>query len=96
MGTSYNGEGAAAVARGTLCLSPPPPSDFSIFLPKQPVITLEGSVACAFSREGVSTVTVQVSVGNTILQDRKTIAVHGEQTHDHEKLQRVFTQIFEL
>ncbi|XP_028258691.1 VPS10 domain-containing receptor SorCS1 isoform X2 [Parambassis ranga] len=42
----------------------------------EPVITLEGSVACTFSREGTSTVTVQVSAGNTILQDRKTIAVH--------------------
>ncbi|KAI3353410.1 hypothetical protein L3Q82_019276, partial [Scortum barcoo] len=43
---------------------------------EQPIITLEGSMACAFSREGISTVTVQVSAGNTILQDRKTIAVH--------------------
>ncbi|TNN77827.1 VPS10 domain-containing receptor SorCS3 [Liparis tanakae] len=43
---------------------------------EQPVITLEGSVACTFSREGISTVTVQVSAGNTILQDRKSIAVH--------------------
>ncbi|XP_077936797.1 VPS10 domain-containing receptor SorCS1 isoform X4 [Gasterosteus aculeatus] len=42
----------------------------------EPVITLEGSVACTFPREGVSTVTVQVSAGNTILQDRKHIAVH--------------------
>uniref|UniRef100_A0A8C7Y4R7 Sortilin related VPS10 domain containing receptor 1 n=1 Tax=Oryzias sinensis TaxID=183150 RepID=A0A8C7Y4R7_9TELE len=44
----------------------------------EPIITLEGSVACTFSREGVNTVTVQVSAGNAILQDRKTIAVHGE------------------
>ncbi|XP_065327223.1 VPS10 domain-containing receptor SorCS1 isoform X1 [Pelmatolapia mariae] len=43
---------------------------------EQPVITLEGSVAYTFSREGINTVTVQVSAGNTILQDRKTIAVH--------------------
>uniref|UniRef100_A0A672TFU4 VPS10 domain-containing receptor SorCS2 n=1 Tax=Sinocyclocheilus grahami TaxID=75366 RepID=A0A672TFU4_SINGR len=42
----------------------------------EPVITLEGSVAFTFSREGISIVTVQVSAGNTILQDRKTIAVH--------------------
>uniref|UniRef100_A0A4W5RMB6 Sortilin related VPS10 domain containing receptor 1 n=1 Tax=Hucho hucho TaxID=62062 RepID=A0A4W5RMB6_9TELE len=42
----------------------------------EPIITLEGSVACTFSREGVNTVTVQVSAGNAILQDRKTIAVH--------------------
>ncbi|XP_068178070.1 VPS10 domain-containing receptor SorCS1-like isoform X2 [Antennarius striatus] len=43
---------------------------------EQPVITLEGSMACTFSLEGISTVTLQVSAGNTILQDRKTIAVH--------------------
>uniref|UniRef100_A0A8C1UHR7 VPS10 domain-containing receptor SorCS2 n=1 Tax=Cyprinus carpio TaxID=7962 RepID=A0A8C1UHR7_CYPCA len=42
----------------------------------EPVITLEGSVAFTFSREGISVVTVQVSAGNTILQDRKTVAVH--------------------
>ncbi|KTG32850.1 hypothetical protein cypCar_00037834, partial [Cyprinus carpio] len=42
----------------------------------KPVITLEGSVAFTFSREGISVVTVQVSGGNTILQDRKTVAVH--------------------
>ncbi|XP_078478391.1 LOW QUALITY PROTEIN: VPS10 domain-containing receptor SorCS3-like, partial [Lampetra planeri] len=42
----------------------------------EPLITLEGSVACTFSREGISTVTVQVSAGNIILQDRKNIAVH--------------------
>ncbi|XP_035602435.2 VPS10 domain-containing receptor SorCS1-like isoform X1 [Oncorhynchus keta] len=42
----------------------------------EPIITLEGSVACTFSREGVNTVTVQVSAGNAILQDRKAIAVH--------------------
>nr|XP_061833153.1 VPS10 domain-containing receptor SorCS1-like isoform X4 [Nerophis lumbriciformis] len=43
---------------------------------EQPIITLEGSVTYTFSQEGISTVTVQVSVGNTILQDRKTIFVH--------------------
>ncbi|KAA8594435.1 hypothetical protein FQN60_011570 [Etheostoma spectabile] len=48
----------------------------------QPVITLEGSVACTFSQEGTSTVTLQVSAGNTILQDRKSIAVH-EYFHSH-------------
>lgn len=52
----------------------------SLSLPQQPVITLEGSVSCTFPREGISTVTVQVSVGNSILQDRKSIAVHGEAT----------------
>uniref|UniRef100_A0A665W1K9 PKD domain-containing protein n=1 Tax=Echeneis naucrates TaxID=173247 RepID=A0A665W1K9_ECHNA len=41
-----------------------------------PLITLEGSVACTFAQEGINTVTVQVSAGNTILQDRKNIAVH--------------------
>ncbi|KAM8880472.1 VPS10 domain-containing receptor SorCS1 isoform 2-T2 [Spinachia spinachia] len=48
----------------------------------EPVITLQASVACTFSREGVSTVTVQVSAGSTILQDRKNIAVH-EYFHSH-------------
>ncbi|XP_059903377.1 VPS10 domain-containing receptor SorCS3-like [Gadus macrocephalus] len=43
---------------------------------EQPIITLEGSVACTFPQEGVTTVTVQVSAGSTILQDRKTISVH--------------------
>ncbi|XP_061883144.1 VPS10 domain-containing receptor SorCS1 isoform X2 [Entelurus aequoreus] len=42
----------------------------------EPIITLEGSVTYTFPQEGISTVTVQVSVGNTILQDRKTIFVH--------------------
>ncbi|CAF91241.1 unnamed protein product, partial [Tetraodon nigroviridis] len=42
----------------------------------EPVITLEGSLACTFSREGISAVTVQVSAGNTILQERKNIVVH--------------------
>ncbi|KAL2102383.1 hypothetical protein ACEWY4_001551 [Coilia grayii] len=42
----------------------------------EPVITLDGSVAFTFSREGINVVTVQVSSGNIILQDRKTIAVH--------------------
>ncbi|XP_017289384.1 VPS10 domain-containing receptor SorCS1 isoform X2 [Kryptolebias marmoratus] len=42
----------------------------------EPLITLEGSVACTFSREGINTITVQVSAGNSILQDRKTVAVH--------------------
>uniref|UniRef100_A0A672Z6Q5 VPS10 domain-containing receptor SorCS2 n=1 Tax=Sphaeramia orbicularis TaxID=375764 RepID=A0A672Z6Q5_9TELE len=41
-----------------------------------PLITLEGSVSCTFSQEGVNTVTVQVSAGSSIMQDRKTIAVH--------------------
>uniref|UniRef100_A0A8C6TUA3 Sortilin related VPS10 domain containing receptor 1 n=1 Tax=Neogobius melanostomus TaxID=47308 RepID=A0A8C6TUA3_9GOBI len=42
----------------------------------EPLITLEGSVACTFSQEGANSVTVQVTAGNSIMQDRKTIAVH--------------------
>ncbi|XP_006630890.2 VPS10 domain-containing receptor SorCS3 [Lepisosteus oculatus] len=42
----------------------------------EPLITLEGSISYTFSKEGMNTVTVQVSSGNTILQDTKTIAVH--------------------
>uniref|UniRef100_A0A8D0BPK6 Sortilin related VPS10 domain containing receptor 1 n=1 Tax=Salvator merianae TaxID=96440 RepID=A0A8D0BPK6_SALMN len=46
----------------------------------EPLITLEGSITFAFSAEGMNTITVQVSAGNTILQDTKTIAVY-EQFH---------------
>ncbi|RXM27124.1 VPS10 domain-containing receptor SorCS3 [Acipenser ruthenus] len=42
----------------------------------EPVITLEASVSFTFMREGINTVTVQVSARNEILQDKKTIAVH--------------------
>ncbi|XP_041123458.1 VPS10 domain-containing receptor SorCS3-like [Polyodon spathula] len=42
----------------------------------EPVITLEGSVSYTFMVEGMNTVTVQVSAGDAILQDSKTIAVH--------------------
>ncbi|TRY81630.1 hypothetical protein DNTS_002615, partial [Danionella cerebrum] len=42
----------------------------------EPVISLEGSVSFTFSREGVTVVTVQVSAGSHLLQDRKSIAVH--------------------
>ncbi|TSK17889.1 VPS10 domain-containing receptor SorCS1 [Bagarius yarrelli] len=42
----------------------------------EPIITLEGSVAFTFPREGINVVTVQVVAGSTIQQDRKTIAVH--------------------
>ncbi|MGH0129263.1 UNVERIFIED_CONTAM: hypothetical protein FKN15_051366 [Acipenser sinensis] len=42
----------------------------------EPVITLKASVSFTFMREGINTVTVQVSAGNEILQDKKTIAVH--------------------
>ncbi|XP_035255451.1 VPS10 domain-containing receptor SorCS3-like isoform X1 [Anguilla anguilla] len=41
----------------------------------EPIITLEGSIPYTFANEGVNTVTVQVSSGNTILQDTKQITV---------------------
>ncbi|XP_035258745.1 VPS10 domain-containing receptor SorCS3 isoform X1 [Anguilla anguilla] len=41
----------------------------------EPVITLDGSIAHTFQAEGTTSVTVQVSSGDTILQDTKTIAV---------------------
>ncbi|KAL4625023.1 VPS10 domain-containing receptor SorCS3-like [Arapaima gigas] len=44
----------------------------------EPIITLEGSLSHRFPSEGVTTVTVQVSSGNTILQDTRTIAVQAE------------------
>uniref|UniRef100_G1KFN7 Sortilin related VPS10 domain containing receptor 1 n=1 Tax=Anolis carolinensis TaxID=28377 RepID=G1KFN7_ANOCA len=44
----------------------------------QPLITLEGNIAFTFSAEGMNTITVQVSAGNTILQDTKTIAVYEQ------------------
>ncbi|XP_026707318.1 VPS10 domain-containing receptor SorCS1-like [Athene cunicularia] len=43
-----------------------------------PLITLEGSITFTFSVEGMNTITVQVSAGNTILQDTKTIAVYEQ------------------
>ncbi|XP_023594584.1 VPS10 domain-containing receptor SorCS1 [Trichechus manatus latirostris] len=44
----------------------------------EPLITLEGSISVKFLSEGMNTITVQVSAGNAILQDTKTIAVYGE------------------
>ncbi|XP_063194800.1 VPS10 domain-containing receptor SorCS1 isoform X2 [Chroicocephalus ridibundus] len=44
----------------------------------EPLITLEGSITFTFSVEGMNTITVQVSAGNTILQDTKTIAVYEQ------------------
>uniref|UniRef100_A0A452RDW7 VPS10 domain-containing receptor SorCS1 n=2 Tax=Ursus americanus TaxID=9643 RepID=A0A452RDW7_URSAM len=44
----------------------------------EPLITLEGSISFRFTSEGMNTITVQVSAGNAILQDTKTIAVYGE------------------
>ncbi|XP_035293578.1 VPS10 domain-containing receptor SorCS1 isoform X1 [Cricetulus griseus] len=43
-----------------------------------PLITLEGSISFKFTSEGMNTITVQVSAGNAILQDTKTIAVYEE------------------
>lgn len=43
----------------------------------QPLITLESSISYVFTVEGMNTVTVQVSAGNTLIQDTKEIAVHG-------------------
>ncbi|XP_059955825.1 VPS10 domain-containing receptor SorCS1 isoform X4 [Mesoplodon densirostris] len=45
---------------------------------EEPLITLEGSISFKFTSEGMNTITVQVSAGNAILQDTKTIAVYEE------------------
>ncbi|XP_015669859.1 VPS10 domain-containing receptor SorCS1 isoform X1 [Protobothrops mucrosquamatus] len=42
----------------------------------EPLITLEGTITFTFSTEGMNIITVQVSAGNTILQDTKMIAVY--------------------
>ncbi|XP_071605450.1 VPS10 domain-containing receptor SorCS3 [Heliangelus exortis] len=42
----------------------------------KPLITLESSISYVFTMEGMNTVTVQVSAGNTLIQDTKEIAVH--------------------
>uniref|UniRef100_A0A8C3NGA6 Sortilin related VPS10 domain containing receptor 1 n=1 Tax=Geospiza parvula TaxID=87175 RepID=A0A8C3NGA6_GEOPR len=72
----------------TAVLWPSQPNSFLLFLSSQinwifpfmmylqPLITLEGSITFTFSVEGMNTITVQVSAGNTILQDTKTIAVY--------------------
>lgn len=44
----------------------------------KPVVTLVGGMSFTFYKEGTHTVTVQVSVGNTVLQDKITVAVYGE------------------
>ncbi|XP_038677600.1 VPS10 domain-containing receptor SorCS1-like isoform X3 [Scyliorhinus canicula] len=41
----------------------------------EPIITLEENVSFTFVTEGINSVTVQVSAGNSILQDVKSIAV---------------------
>ncbi|XP_068183865.1 VPS10 domain-containing receptor SorCS1-like [Antennarius striatus] len=42
----------------------------------EPVVTLEGAISFTFSMEGRHKVTVQASVGNTVLQDQMTMAVY--------------------
>ncbi|CAB1312673.1 unnamed protein product [Coregonus sp. 'balchen'] len=42
----------------------------------EPVMTLVRGMSFTFSKEGTHTVTVQVSVGNTFLQDKITVAVY--------------------
>lgn len=44
----------------------------------KPVVTLDGTMSFSLSKEGSHTVTVQASVGNTVLQDQMTVAVYGE------------------
>ncbi|MGH0183354.1 UNVERIFIED_CONTAM: hypothetical protein FKN15_011935 [Acipenser sinensis] len=51
-------------------------SDSAVLYLHITLITLEGSVSYTFTMEGMNTVTVQVSAGDAILQDTKTIAVH--------------------
>uniref|UniRef100_A0A669CYD1 Sortilin related VPS10 domain containing receptor 1 n=1 Tax=Oreochromis niloticus TaxID=8128 RepID=A0A669CYD1_ORENI len=42
----------------------------------EPVVTLSGAMPFSFSKEGTHTVTVQASVGNTVHQDQKRVAVY--------------------
>lgn len=44
----------------------------------QPVVTLDGATSFTFSKEGSHTVSVQASVGNTVLQDQMNVAVYGK------------------
>lgn len=62
-------ERATAWSVGQLLSFPP-----SLF---QPLVTLDGGTSFTFSKEGSHTVTVQASVGNSVLQDQMTIAVYG-------------------
>lgn len=43
----------------------------------KPVVTLDGGTAFTFREEGSHTVTVQASVGNSVLQDQTSVAVYG-------------------
>ncbi|XP_043911474.1 VPS10 domain-containing receptor SorCS1-like [Protopterus annectens] len=42
----------------------------------EPITTLEGSLSFSLTIEGTKTITVQVSAGNSVLQDKKSIAVY--------------------
>ncbi|XP_040294159.1 VPS10 domain-containing receptor SorCS3 [Bufo bufo] len=42
----------------------------------KPLITLDSSISLTFHMEGINTITVQVSSGNTLIQDTKDVAVH--------------------
>ncbi|CAH2322511.1 VPS10 domain-containing receptor 1 isoform X5 [Pelobates cultripes] len=44
----------------------------------EPLISLDGSISFTFAAEGMNSITVQVTAGNTILQDTKTIAVYEQ------------------
>ena len=48
-----------------------------LYLSCQPVVSLEGGVSFTFLTEGVHTVTVQASLGSTVLQDKGTVIVYG-------------------
>lgn len=77
----------AIVAQSVMPNPPPTPRAYRLLLlmlvPFQPLITLESSITFTFSAEGMNTMTVQVSAGNTILQDTKAIAVYGEPCFVH-------------
>lgn len=54
------------------------PSFFFCLAPLfKPFVTLDGGTAFTFREEGSHTVTVQASVGNSVLQDQTTVAVYG-------------------
>uniref|UniRef100_H3AHG6 Sortilin related VPS10 domain containing receptor 1 n=1 Tax=Latimeria chalumnae TaxID=7897 RepID=H3AHG6_LATCH len=42
----------------------------------EPLITLKESISFTFTTEGINSITVQVSAGNTVLQDTKSVAVY--------------------
>ncbi|KAM4607451.1 VPS10 domain-containing receptor SorCS1-like [Polymixia lowei] len=42
----------------------------------EPIVSLEGGMSFTFFKEGSHTITVQASVGNTVHQDKRTVAVY--------------------